>query len=404
MKRRLMLAATLAAGLFLLGLPPVQNRASSDGPVMASGAIRAQEVRIASEIGGRIVEIRTQVGAPVEAGSVLVELDKTPVRLLLDQAEVAVTATRSDLAVVKAGPHQAELSAARAAVSLAQAQAEGALSAWRNAQDALENPLQLEAQIIDARKQLALAGEQVQKADSEARGVHRLYDAHDPTVTAAWVTAADETLAAAQADEVAAQTLLDQLLAIREKPLALLAQTVTAEGEYRVAKAGVAVAEARLKDLEAGPTPHRVALAEAAVCQAEAQANVLRVQERKLTLKSPIDGAVLHQALKVGEVVAPAATILTLSDLSEVTLEVFVPENLVARVQLGQEVQVSVDSFPGRAFMGRVARIGSQPEYTPRNVATAEERVSTFYAVEVHLPNAEGLLKPGMPADAVFIP
>jgi HlyD family secretion protein len=244
----------------------------------------------------------------------------------------------------------------------------------------------------------------VQKADSVARAVHRLYDMHDPTVTAAWVTAADETLAAAQADEVAAQTLLDQLLAIREHPLALIAQATVAEGEYRVAEAGVAVAEAQLRNLEAGPAPQRVALAEATVRQAEAQANVLRVQERKLTLTSPIDGVVLHQALKAGEVAAPAATILTLSDLSQVTLEAFVPENQVAQVQLGRPVQVSVDSFPGRIFEGRVVRIGSEPEFTPRNVATAEERVSTFYAVEVHLPNPEGLLKPGMPADATFLP
>ncbi len=404
MRKRWIAAVALVAGLLLLGLLAARHPARSDEPLAASGTIRAREVRIASELGGRIAQVRAQVGAPVEAGSVLVELDKTPLQLQLDQAEAAIAAAQADLAVVKAGPREAELAAARAAVALAQAEAAGAYSAWRNAQDALENPLQLDAQIIEARRQVALAGEQVQKADSEARAVHRLYDMHDPTVTAAWVTAVDETLAAAQADQVVAQTLLDQLLAIRERPLALIAQAVAAEAEYRVAEAGVAVAEAQLQSLEAGPAPRQLALAEATVRQAEAQPNVLRVQERKMSLTSPIDGVVLHQALKAGEVAVPAATILTLSDLSQVTLEAFVPENQVAQVQLGRPVQVSVDSFPGRIFEGRVARIGSEPEFTPRNVATAEERVSTFYAVEVHLPNPEGLLKPGMPADATFLP
>ena len=69
---------------------------------------------------------------------------------------------------------------------------------------------------------------------------------------------------------------------------------------------------------------------------------------------------------------------------------------------LGAAVQVTVDSFPGRAFEGRVARIGDQPEFTPRNVTTAEERLNTFYAVEIVLPNPDRLLKPGMPADAAF--
>jgi len=53
-------------------------------------------------------------------------------------------------------------------------------------------------------------------------------------------------------------------------------------------------------------------------------------------------------------------------------------------------------------FEGQVSHIGSEPEFTPRNVATAEERLNTFYAVEIQLANPDGLLKPGMPADATF--
>jgi len=49
-----------------------------------------------------------------------------------------------------------------------------------------------------------------------------------------------------------------------------------------------------------------------------------------------------------------------------------------------------------------VSRIGDEPEYTPRNVATQSERQNTYYAVEIKLSNEGGLLKPGMPADATF--
>ena len=61
-----------------------------------------------------------------------------------------------------------------------------------------------------------------------------------------------------------------------------------------------------------------------------------------------------------------------------------------------------VDSFPGRFFEGQVAHIAGRAEYTPRNVATKEERVNLVFAIEIRLPNDDRALKPGMPADAVF--
>jgi HlyD family secretion protein len=67
---------------------------------------------------------------------------------------------------------------------------------------------------------------------------------------------------------------------------------------------------------------------------------------------------------------------------------------------LNQPVQVTVDAFSGRTFEGRVTHIADEAQYTPRNVATQDERVNTVYAVEVLLPNGDGLLRPGMTADA----
>ena len=143
-------------------------------------------------------------------------------------------------------------------------------------------------------------------------------------------------------------------------------------------------------------------MAEAAVRLAQAKADALRAAMSKCTLTSPVDGVVLQQDLYAGELAAPAATVLSLADLGQVRLTVYVPENQIGHVRLEQEAQVTVDSFPGRVFSGRVLHIGNEPEFTPRNVATQEERVNTFYAVEIQLPNADHALKPGMPADAVF--
>ncbi|MGD8806528.1 MAG: efflux RND transporter periplasmic adaptor subunit, partial [Chloroflexota bacterium] len=187
------------------------------------------------------------------------------------------------------------------------------------------------------------------------------------------------------------------------QPLALLAQANAAEGQYRLAQESISVARAQLDDLLAGPTPEEIAVAQASLSLAQAQARAVAVQEEKFRLSAPTGGVVLSQDARPGEVVAPAAPIMTIASLDQVTLVVYVPVNHIGRVRLGQQVQVSADSFPGRSFAGQVTGIGAEPEFTPRNVATAEERINTFYQVEISLPNPDLLLKPGMPADALFI-
>jgi HlyD family secretion protein len=325
----------------------------------------------------------------------------------LAEAEAAVAAVQTGLDVVKAGPRVEEIAASQAALALAGAQRDGALAAWENALEAIDDPQELDARIAEARTKVELAAQGVELAEAELARQRLVRDQRsegsmERRIADLQVLAVEEELAAAQADQKTAQTMLNWLWLIRSEPLSLIAQAHAAEGQYRVAEIGVAVAQARLDDLLTGPTAQEIAVAEAAVRLAQAQAGVLRAQQAKFTLHSPVDGVVLDQALRVGEVAAPGATILTVADLRRVTLIVYVPENRIGRVALGQSVQVSVDSFPEQAFTGQVTHISDEPEFTPRNVATQEERLNTFYAVEVRLPNAEGLLKPGMPADATF--
>lgn len=371
-----------------------------DEALTASGTIRATEVRIATELGGRVVGMPVQLGQTVQVGDVLVQLDATPWELQLGPAEAGVAVAQADLEALRAGAHPAEIAAARAAVALAEAERDGAQRALEEALAQVEHPQELETQIVTARTQVALAAQGVAKADSDLRNVQYRYDRQRATD---WeLRAAQAALAAAQADERTAKTLLSQLLAIRQNPLGYQVQANAAQGKLRAAETGVLVAQAKLEDLLAGPTPEELAVAEAKVRQAEAEANVLRVKVAKCTLVSPINGVVVTKVSRVGELAAPAATILTIADLGDVILEVYVPENRIGAVQLGQTVRVTVDAYPGRDFSGQVLRIADEPEFTPRNVATAEERLNTFYAVRIRLENPDGALKPGMPADAAF--
>jgi multidrug resistance efflux pump len=117
---------------------------------------------------------------------------------------------------------------------------------------------------------------------------------------------------------------------------------------------------------------------------------------------APEAGVVTSVVLREGEVAAPAAAIIHLSQPTEATLTVYVPEPEMSQVRPGQGVAVTVDSFPGRVFSGTVAYVADQAEFTPKNVQTREERADTVFPVKIKLANSDGLLKAGMPADARF--
>jgi HlyD family secretion protein len=72
----------------------------------------------------------------------------------------------------------------------------------------------------------------------------------------------------------------------------------------------------------------------------------------------------------------------------------------VGRIKVGDTARVKVDAHPNRAFAGRISEIASEAEYTPRNVQTKKERVNLVFRIKIAVDNPEGILKPGMPADA----
>jgi len=139
-----------------------------------------------------------------------------------------------------------------------------------------------------------------------------------------------------------------------------------------------------------------------AIEQAKANISLLDAQIAKLTVFAPMDGVILTRNVEPGEFVQPGATALTMADLSNITITVYVPEDRYGQIKLGQQAEVQVDSFPGETFNAEVIHIADQAEFTPRNVQTVEGRSSTVYAIKLKVINTEGKLKIGMPADVVF--
>jgi len=226
------------------------------------------------------------------------------------------------------------------------------------------------------------------------------------------VSAAQGQVAIAEAGAVMAEAQLARAQAnpeTTEDSVAVAESGVTvAEAQVKIAEGQLAQAEAELALLRAGATAEAIAgleaqraQAQAARAAAEANLKSLDIELARTDLAAPAGGVILQRLAHEGELAAPGAPLFTLADLDEVTLTVYVPEAELGKVALGQPADVTVDSY-SQAFPGEVSYIASQAEFTPKNVQTQEERVHMVFAVKIHLDNPDQLLKPGMPADAVF--
>lgn len=168
------------------------------------------------------------------------------------------------------------------------------------------------------------------------------------------------------------------------------------------AAATVREAEQRLQLLKIGPRPDAVRLARARVEVAAAGRASAGTRLAQTVLTSPLNGVVLSKHAEPGEMMAPGGALLTVGRMEEVWLRGYIPESELGRVKIGQMARVTVDTWPGRSFEGRVSFIASEAEFTPKNVQTEKERVKLVYRIKIALPNPKGELKPGMPADAVI--
>jgi len=119
-----------------------------------------------------------------------------------------------------------------------------------------------------------------------------------------------------------------------------------------------------------------------------AQANVATIQTRidDATLKSPVDGRVLYRLAEVGEVVAGGGKVLTLVNLGDVYMEIFLPAEQAARLKIGAEARITVDYAPGRAAAGYVSFVSPEAQFTPKQVETRSEREKLMFRVKIRIP------------------
>jgi HlyD family secretion protein len=117
---------------------------------------------------------------------------------------------------------------------------------------------------------------------------------------------------------------------------------------------------------------------------------------------SPLSGTVTSKVVEVGDLATPGGVIVAVSKLDTMNLVIYVSETELPRVKLGAEAEVRIDGGAQKVFPGRVTYISPTAEFTPKNIQTREDRVKLVFGVKIQIPNPDGTLKPGLPADATI--
>ncbi len=182
----------------------------------------------------------------------------------------------------------------------------------------------------------------------------------------------------------------------------LHARKLISDKELSDVKTRFIVARETYRKLEAGPLPEEIEKARAGYHQALAQVNLLGQKLTDSWVISPVNGVVTLRAVEEGEAVQTGSAIVRVSVLENVRLVIYVPETELGKIHLGGEARVTIDTYPGKTFRGKVIYISPTAEFTPKNVQTKEERVKLSFAVKIEVENPGGELKPGMPADALI--
>jgi HlyD family secretion protein len=436
----IVLLLALAAGIFF-GIRELVKSPSVD--LTLSGTIEAVNISIAPEISGKVAEVRISEGQTVKAGDFLFRLDDA---LLQAQREIAAAALETAMDAVTTAEAAAASASANYELALAAARAEAAplrTAGWQattleaytvpggtftqpeliaaaqtevnsaalirdQAADALENLLAdpANASFVEAEKAL-LTARFTLLAAQDALGRAELSD--NAQLQEAAQSAYDDDLAILEE----AQATYDDLLA-SDSAVSLL----DARAQLTLAQEHLDSAQDRLQSLQTGEYSLRVTAASAAlaqanaaveqtsqaVLQAQANLNLVDVQLSKLIITAPDQGVVVTATIQPGEIITAGTPVVTLADLSNLELTVYIPEDLYGQISLGQNATLSVDSFPQEMFTATVIHMADQAEFTPRNVQTIEGRKTTVFAIRLTIDNPLGKLKPGMPADVVFQP
>lgn len=219
-----------------------------------------------------------------------------------------------------------------------------------------------------------------------------------------------EEIAAAEARVEKASAALNLARDIYEKTKKLFDAGAISEQSYLEAKTAKQAAEAEyntanqgLALLKKGSRPEDIATAQGLVKEAEAALKEVSTYLDKATIKAPVDGEVSMRTIDVGDLVSTGYALFTITDMSDMWLTVYVPEDEIVDIGTGTKASVALTAFPDKKFNGEVIRVQQAPSFaTRRSTDEQGEKDIISFDVKIKLINNEEKIIPGMTGYVTF--
>jgi len=355
--------------------------------------VDAHVTPIAARVGGTVLRVPVTDNQPVEAGTVLVEIDRREYDIALERARAELANAEAELAAANANvpitatSTSSGVSTATSGVEHAQVQAD----------EAQHNLAAAEARLASARAKVSGEEATATRDDRDAERLKGLL-AKDEVSQQQY----DAAVARAQSSRANVAVAQSQ---VREAETAIKA----AQSRIAQAKVGQSVASAELRTAQTAPQQvaairARAQSSAARVKQAQAAVGRAELDLEHATVKAPIKGVVSRKSAEPGQVVQPGQPLMTIIPLEQVWITANFKETQLESMRVGQRVSIDVDAYGGRDFAGKIdsiaAATGSRfsllpPENATGNFVKVVQRVPVKIVLDAG-QDPNHILRPGM--------
>jgi HlyD family secretion protein len=351
MKKKVFIPILIAVALVSIGARTWWHRGSD--ALTASGTLEARNISVGSKVGGRVSKVLVAEGDRVQPGQVLVTFEDSELSARLLQAQGRYQQAKANYEKLVHGSRPEDIAEAKATGKASESEIFAARATVNRAESDLWNA----QQNWERNKKLVAEGVVSQQAADDAQMRYKS--------AAADLKNAQDAAAAAESKASAAKAAEERTVRGNRSE------------DIASAKADLLTAEGALKEQQT------------------------LWDEREI--KSPANATVEVLDIRPGDLLPANAATVRLLEADQFFLVVYVPQDQIGRIQVGQQAEVFVDTFPNQPFHAKVEQIRQQAEFLPRNVQTKEEREHQVVGVKLRVDNSENKLRAGISADVKFV-